>query len=173
MRGQLPDPRHAAEDAAVSSLHHAQRVRRKSILPEVDGIGARMEPRVTRLHSRARAAIRDGQYDLATELYNSILYRMPRRGDVSPATIERTYLLLALHEQRKGRVDVARRIFNEGIVHFPHSTKLLVALALMESKNGYVDKAIKLVKKAAVRNPERCAMVLKWKIFQPEAPTTA
>jgi len=151
-----------------SPLDHSARARRNSILPQVELMGGKLEPYLTRLHGRARTAIREGKHDVAAEIYNSILFRLPSVSgiEVCPATRERTFLLLALHMQRRKDISEARRIFNQGLVRFPHSSKLMVALALMESKHGHLPKARSLVKKAAARDPENCGALLKWKIFQ-------
>lgn len=156
---------HDKHVASPLPRNHLARGRRNSILPDVDLLGTRTDPWMMRLHGRARQAIREGKHDVAGEIYMSILYRMPEVTEVSPAAREKTYLLLALHEQRKQNLIAARKVFWEGIRCFPHSSKLLVALALMESKHGRVDKAQRLLKIVAHLD-QKAAPVLRWKIFQ-------
>jgi len=128
-------------------------------------ISQRVAPFVSGLHARARSAIREKRYTVASEIYNTIVHQLPEHVDVPEELLEETYLLKALHDQRLERVQDARKTFSEGLRKTQHAPKLLTALALMESKNGNMLRAKRLVKFIADVDPQRGALLAKWKIF--------
>ncbi|CAM9512381.1 unnamed protein product, partial [Laminaria digitata] len=82
--------------------------------------------------------------------------------------VEQAHLRLALAEQKDGRVDAARRAFQEGTEACPSSDTLFMAWALMESKihNARSRKAARaLLRRAVALNPKRHSDVLKWRVF--------
>eukprot|EP00466_Bigelowiella_natans_P009713 jgi/Bigna1/76411/fgenesh1_pg.41_\ len=138
-------------------------------------ISQRVAPFVSGLHARARSAIREispsrlsfeqKRYTVASEIYNTIVHQLPEHVDVPEDLLEETYLLKALHDQRLERVQDARKTFSEGLRKTQRAPKLLTALALMESKNGNMRRAKRLVKYIADVDPQRGALLAKWKIF--------
>uniref|UniRef100_A0A7S4DX25 Tetratricopeptide repeat protein n=1 Tax=Lotharella globosa TaxID=91324 RepID=A0A7S4DX25_9EUKA len=129
-------------------------------------ISTRIVPFINNLHARARTAIRQKNYNVASEIYKSILYRFPEHVEVPRKMLEDTYLLMALQHQREKRIEDARITFKEGLKRTSLSSKLLTALALMESKQeGRIYCARSIVKGVKKCDPERGVPLFKWKIF--------
>mmetsp|Transcript_17827 Transcript_17827/g.34529 ORF Transcript_17827/g.34529 Transcript_17827/m.34529 type:complete len:172 (+) Transcript_17827:94-609(+) len=129
-------------------------------------ISQRVVPFINNLHARARSAIRQKNYKVASELYKSILYRFPEHVQVPPTALEDTYLLMALQHQREQRIEDARSTFQEGLKRTSLSSKLLTSLALMESKQeGRKRLAQNIVKAVEKMDPERGVPLHRWKMF--------
>lgn len=131
-------------------------------------ISNRVVPFIDNLHAKARSAIRDRRYRVASEIYKTILYQLPEHVDVPAKLLEDTYLLMALHKQREKQVEQARMMFGEGLKRIRNSPKLLTALALMESKEGRMRTARCIVQLVKNWDPQRGEPLSKWKMFEKE-----
>eukprot|EP00471_Norrisiella_sphaerica_P009682 CAMPEP_0184495996 /NCGR_PEP_ID=MMETSP0113_2-20130426/32884_1 /TAXON_ID=91329 /ORGANISM="Norrisiella sphaerica, Strain BC52" /LENGTH=167 /DNA_ID=CAMNT_0026882449 /DNA_START=269 /DNA_END=772 /DNA_ORIENTATION=- len=139
----------------------------KSLEPSGTRISQRVGPFVNSLHAKARVAIREKRYKVASEIYKTILTQLPERVEIPASQLEDTYLLLALHNQRQKSIEDARKTFAQGLqkMRKTGSPKLLTALALMESKNGRMKKAKYLVQYLRDQFPEKGESLAKWKMF--------
>eukprot|EP00611_Tribonema_gayanum_P003424 TRINITY_DN12663_c0_g1_i1.p1 TRINITY_DN12663_c0_g1~~TRINITY_DN12663_c0_g1_i1.p1 ORF type:complete len:214 (-),score=28.16 TRINITY_DN12663_c0_g1_i1:470-1111(-) len=117
--------------------------------------------RVERLHLSARKAIKHKHADWASRMYTYVLTAWTSELDSHDTA--RTYLLMALNEQRLGQYDAARFVFMRGMAHC-HSPKLLLSWALFESKHGRMDAALALAQRS-VELDRSLAPVLRWKMF--------
>lgn len=134
----------------------------------------------TAIHLSARRAIHHSADEQALSLYKSA---------TAHGNDARSYLLLALHHQRMGKLsrrptavdrappeitnyhrDAARNAFNAGLAlrsgNAVIEAEILQAWALLESKCGNMHRAVLLLRRSAQLNPSRVIQAFNWKLFR-------
>jgi len=115
---------------------------------------------VARLHFAARKQLKRGEFEVARHVYRKAL-------ELTYFQYARTFLLWGLLEQRAGRVEMARTLFNVGLRIHPQNDALHCACGLMESKLG-IDReaaAQRHLMCAYKLNPNKHRALLNWKRF--------
>ncbi|CAM9701644.1 unnamed protein product [Chrysoparadoxa australica] len=122
-----------------------------------------LDRRIARLHLSARKAVKHNKEEWARGMYRFVIKNWD--SEIIGCALAQNYLLLALLEQKSGRVEAARTAFREGVTRCPTQAKLVQAWALFESKHGPMKRALALAKRC-VELDKSLAGILRWKMFR-------